>query len=58
MDDVIKDLCERGIISIDKLIPYLPQIDRQGNYIQEPEHPASVDCFKLQRFLNYEIELN
>ena len=58
MDDIIRDMQERGLITIDKFIPYFVQMDTQGNYVSMPEHPASKDCFKLQRFLNYNIELN
>ena len=58
MDDLIRDMQEKGLISIDKLVLYLVQTDTQGTYIQLPEHPASKDCFKLQRFVNYSVELN
>ena len=58
MDDLIKDMQEKGLISIDKFIPYLAQTDRHSNYIQLPEHPASKECLKLQRLANYDIELN
>jgi len=58
MDDLIKDMQKKGLISIDRFVLYLAQTDTQGNYIQLPEHPASKECLKLQRFINYSIELN
>jgi len=37
---------------------YQVQLDEEGTYITLQDHPASIECFKLQIYLNWEFELN